>query len=98
MTEINNTPKPKKKLFQKIGVFIGSSFRGTLKSVPLIGPLSELIQNIVDLIKGREKKHSWISITVQLALVSCILYAFFTNQITISQVVEILKEISASLE
>ncbi len=75
---------------------IKAIFRGILKSLPFGNVVTEVVQNIQnkDALVTEEipaTGHNWVSITTQAVIVSIIVYAFYTKQITIDQVIEYLK-------
>lgn len=75
--------------------------RGVVKSLPGGNLLYEVGENVVgnvvnEIAKSKEikprdiKPHNWVSMAVQFICISLILYAFFTHQITIKDVLHLL--------
>lgn len=79
----------------KAGLFLQNILkpiiRAAVKQIPVIGtPIAEIITNVTTP-KGAVKKHSYLSIGVQILIAVCVVYAFWTKAITIQEVVDILK-------
>ncbi len=87
--------KPKIKLFKRIGNIVRPIIRGVLKSIPILNPVIEIIENFkndaVTKNEGLEiKKHNYLSILFQLICVGAVVYAFATKQITVDDVLKLL--------
>jgi hypothetical protein len=86
----------KPKLFNRLGLIVKPIFRGALKSIPVINPVIEIVNNIRNETKAKEgqpvKTHSYISIVTQFICVGVVLYAFFSKQLPVDQVLELLKQ------
>lgn len=88
--------KPKIKLFKRIGNIVRPIIRGALKSIPILNPVIEIIENFrneaITKNEGLEiKKHNYLSILIQFICVGAVVYAFATKQITIEDVLKLLK-------
>lgn len=99
------TEKPKTKvgkfLQSKFAKTVGSVIvrPGVKILFPFIGtPLVELASNLLgakkkDPVTGAEvPKHSYLSLGMQILIAACVVYAFWTKNITIQEVVDILKQ------
>ena len=87
--------KPKIKLFKRIGNIVRPIIRGVLKSIPILNPVIEIIENFkneaITKNEGLEiKKHNYLSILFQLICVGAVVYAFATKQITVDDVLKLL--------
>lgn len=85
--------KPKKKIFANLVKMVKPFLRGTLKSLPIVGPAIELHKNIKAEIAGTEKPHNYASIFMQLVCTTIVVIAFVRKDITIDQVIEYLSSI-----
>lgn len=83
-------------------IFNNSLVRGVIKSLPFGNVVYEVGENISTEIKNKngeseiknvmdKKPHNWFSISVQLLCLGAIVYAFISKQITIDQVLDLLK-------
>lgn len=78
--------------------FLKAALRGMLKSLPFGNVVDEIIQNTkanieTEVNKGQEvnEPHNWVSIGTQVLIIGCIVYAFASKQITIDELVNLLK-------
>lgn len=83
--------KPKKGLFPILkNIFSSPVVRGIIKGNPIGGVVYEIVQNISHARnpdkKGFDLPHSPVSILFQIAVLICILYAFFTKALTIEDI------------
>lgn len=88
----------------KIGKIIGSFVRGAIKSFPLGNAIIEGVNNAKggvlktvtteggETVTGKVKDpHSWVSIVVQLLLCAAFVYGFYTKQIDLERLIEMLR-------
>jgi hypothetical protein len=85
---MTTTKKPLKNFFKRV---IAPIVRATIKSVPGGAWAFEIIDQVKhyknpDKIKNGSAPHSPVSLLFQAVILACILYAFFTKQITVEQV------------
>ncbi len=85
---MENEIKPNKGVVGKIlnGIFNNPLSRGIIKSLPFGNVAYEIGENISNSKDENSKSHSAISLAAQIIFLGLIVYAFFTKQITIEDV------------
>lgn len=94
--EKTNKPRFLKRLFKRIFTRrnLKAVARGTLKSLPYGNSVIEVIDNVKKELRKDAVAHSYISILVQLTMLTLIVWAFVTERINLHAFIDALKQMT----